>query len=81
MKTLARLAAMRIGDESVELRLVEWLCYAAGPALLIVAIQALVRANPTPAELLIGILAACAGAIGLVTMGLVLGVMAQLRRR
>jgi len=81
MKTLARLAAMGIGNEPVELRLVELLCYAASPALLIVAIRALARANPTPVELLIGILAACGGAIGLVTMGLVLGLMAELRRR
>ncbi len=81
MKTLTRLATMRIGQESVESRLVEWICYAAGPALLIVAIQALARAAPTRVEMLIGILAACGGAIGLVTMGLVLGVMAELRRR
>ena len=81
MKTLARLAAIRIGDESVELRLVQWICYAAGPALLIIAIQALARANPTRVELLIGILAACGGAIGLVMMGLVLGLTAELRRR
>ena len=81
MKTLARLATMRIGDEAFDCRVGELICYAAGPTLLIVAIQALVRANPTRVELVIGLLAAVGVAIGSVTMGLVLGVMAELRRR
>ena len=81
MKTLTRLATMRIGDESLDSRVGELICYAAAPTLLIIAIQALIRANPTRVELVIGLLAAAGVAIGSVTMGLVLGVMAELRRR
>jgi len=81
MKTLARLAATRIGNESLDFRLAEWICYAAGPALLIVAIRGLVRMEPTRVELMIGILAASGVAISLVTMGLVHRGLAELRRR
>ncbi len=81
MKTLARLATWRISNDSFDYGLGQLVCYAASLAVLVIAILGLARMNPTRVELLIGVLASLGVAISLVVMGLVLGVLAELRRR
>ncbi len=84
MKALARLATLRISNQPIDswvLLLGQLMCYAAGPALLVIAIPGLSRMNPTRVEMVIGILAASGVAISLVVMGMVLAVLAELRRR
>jgi hypothetical protein len=79
--TMAKVFAMRICDESAALRAAQVLCHAASPALLVVALIGISRLCSTRAEILIGTLAAVAASLSLTTSGLVLGVLAELRRR
>ncbi|MDR3622207.1 MAG: hypothetical protein P4L85_22850 [Paludisphaera borealis] len=81
MRATARVFAMRICDESTALRAAQVLCHAASPALLIVALFGIARLCTTRAEMLIGTLAAVAASLSLATSGLVLGVLAEVRRR
>ncbi|WP_165251446.1 hypothetical protein [Paludisphaera soli] len=81
MRTLMKLAGRRVCDDSVALRWGQGACFAAGAAICPVAIAGLARMGPSRVEMLLGCLAASAVSIGLVAMGMLLGVMAELRRR
>ncbi|MDG3004021.1 hypothetical protein [Paludisphaera mucosa] len=81
MKTMTRLAALRLCDDASAVRAAQAMCYAAGPAVLIAAIGGLVRMEATRVELLIGVLAAAGLAVGLVALGTVTGLVAEQRRR
>lgn len=71
MSALLRLAGLRLYSEASVLQLVRLLCFAAAPALLVVALRAVARLAATPGEALMGVLAASAVALLLVVLGLV----------
>lgn len=79
MKSLERLMKVRIGSDRLDLRAAQGISFAAGPALLIVAISGLARMARTPAEVLNGVLSAVGTATTFIIMGLVLGLMAERR--
>jgi hypothetical protein len=81
MRLLTRALTKRICDEATALRVALVLCHLASPTFLAVALYGISRQCTTRAEILIGTLAAVSGALSLATAGLVLGVMAELRRR
>jgi hypothetical protein len=81
MKFVANVFSRRICEESTALYAAVVLCHAASPALLGVALYGISRHCSTRAEILIGTLAAVAAALGLTACGLILGVLAELRRR
>ncbi|QDV37849.1 hypothetical protein [Tautonia plasticadhaerens] len=72
MSRLLRVARTRLVDEALALRVVQLLCFAAGPPVLILAARALTRYGASPAELVIGLLAACAVCLLCVILGVVL---------
>jgi hypothetical protein len=65
----------------VDLRIAQTVSFIAGPAILVVAISGLERLARTPAEVLIGVLAAVGTAMSFIIMGLVLGLMAEMRKK
>jgi hypothetical protein len=81
MKTPAKVLSLRLCSESTAVHAAQALCHAASPALLIVALFGIARLCTTRAEILIGTLAAVSASLCLATAGLVLGVLAELRRR
>jgi hypothetical protein len=81
MKATTRILAARICDESTAIRAAMVLCYSASPALLGVALYGISRHCTGRGEILVGTLAAVAASLSLATAGLVLGVLAELRRR
>lgn len=81
MNALEKVFGTRVCDDSTGLHAAMMLCYAASPALLGVAMYGISRHCTTRAEILIATLAAVAAALGLTACGLILGVMAELRRR
>lgn len=81
MNAIGKVFGRRVCDDSTGLHVAMTLCHAAGPALLGVALYGISRHCTTRAEILIGTLAAVAAALGLTACGLILGVMAELRRR
>lgn len=81
MKALANVFGRRVCDESTALHAAMVLCHAASPALLGVALYGISRHCSTRAEILIGTLAAVGAALGLTACGLLLAVLAELRRR
>jgi hypothetical protein len=81
MKALTRVFETRLCGESTALYAGVVLCHAASPALLGVALYGISRHCTTRAEILIGTLAAVAASLGLTACGLILGVLAELRRR
>jgi hypothetical protein len=72
MATLQRILRFRIVSDASAAVWGQYLCFAAAPALLIVAIRGITRMATTQAELLIGILASAAVAMLMVNMGLLL---------
>lgn len=81
MKSVASVFSRRICDESTALRVMAVVCHAASPALLGMALFAIWRHCKTPAEILIGMLAAVAASLGSTACALLLAVLAELRRR
>ncbi len=81
MNSAAKVFSRRICGETTALYAAMVLCHAASPALLVVALYGISRHCKTPAEVLIGTLAAAAASIGLTACGLLLGGLAELRRR
>ncbi len=81
MRALMNFAGRRVCDDAVALGWAQWACFAAGGAILPVAIAGLARMGPTRVEMLLGCLGAAAVSIGLVAMGMLLGLTAELRRR
>jgi len=81
MKATTRILAKRVCEPSTALYAAMVLCYAASPALLGVAMYAISRHCTSRGEILVGTLAAVAASLSLSTAGLVLSVLAELRRR
>jgi len=67
-----RVLQMRLSSERFDVRLGQLLCFAAGPALLVVALVGLGRLEVTPGEAFVGVLASVAVALLLVILGMVL---------
>lgn len=72
MSRLRRILDWRLTSEATAARIGQLACFAAGPAVLVVALRALPRFAATPGEMFLGVLASCAVALLLVVMGLVL---------
>jgi hypothetical protein len=72
MSLFSRVLETRLSWERVDVRLGQLLCFAAAPALLVVALVALGKVALTPGEALIGVLASAAVALLLVILGVVL---------
>ena len=68
---------MRLSSERFDVRLGQLLCFAAGPALLVVAIGGLASLALTPGEAYLGVLASVAVALLLVMLGIVLPLAAK----
>lgn len=81
MKPLTRIASLNLCDDLLPFRIVQGLCYVAAPTVLMLALQALSRSGATHAEIVIGLLAASAVAIGLAVLGTLTALVAELRRR
>ena len=67
-----RVLGMRLSSERFDVRLGQLLCFAAGPALLVVALGGFARLALTPGEAFLGVLASVAVALLLVILGIVL---------
>ncbi len=80
MKSIVQFMGARISTDRIDLRIAQGLSFAAGPAIMIVAITGLARMARTPAEVLIGVLAATGTGMTFILMGLVLGLMAEKRQ-
>jgi hypothetical protein len=63
---------MRVSSEGFDVRLASWLCFAAGPVLLVVALSGLARLSLTPGEAFLGVLASAGLALLLVILGIIL---------
>src|SRR5262249_27637472 len=77
MSVFPRVVQRRLSSERFDVRLGRLLCFAAGPALLVVALVGLGRLALTPGEAFIGVLASVAVALLLVILGIVLPLAAQ----
>jgi hypothetical protein len=77
MKALAKIINTRFSTERIDLRVAQGISFAAGPGIMIVAISGLARMARTPAEVLIGVLAAVGTGMTFIIMGLILGLMAE----
>lgn len=65
-----RLVRMRVVSEGGVARALQMACFAASPALLLVALRATARLAGSPGEVLLGVLGASAVALLLVALGL-----------
>ena len=72
-----QLLTWRIGTKEFDVRLQQWLCFAAAPAVLVLSGLALSELTTTAGEAVAGFLAASAVAVSLV----ILGVVAELAQR
>lgn len=72
MSRLLRIFVWRLSTDTFDVRLSQWLCFAAAPAVLVMAVLKLSRLPLTEAEVLIGLLASLAVTLLLVILGLVL---------
>jgi hypothetical protein len=72
-----RLLGRRVASEDLVVRVAQGACFAAGPALLLVALRAVARLAGTPGEALLGVLAGVVAALLLVLIGLVLPLAAR----
>jgi hypothetical protein len=77
MSLFRRVLGVRLSSAGLDVRLGQLLCFAAGPALLIVALGGLARLSLTPGEAFIGVLASVAVALLLVILGIVLPLAAK----
>jgi hypothetical protein len=77
MSRLRRLVDRRVASDALVLRLAQGACFAAGPALLVVALLAVARLAATPGEVLLGVLGGAAAALLLVVLGMVLPLAAR----
>jgi hypothetical protein len=80
MKDAMRLLRKRISSERMDLRVAQGISFSAGLALMIVAITGLARLATTQAEVLIGVLCAGGTCMTFINMGLILGLMAEVRK-
>jgi len=72
MTRLRGLFRRSIASDATAVRLVQFACFAAAPALLIASLFTVARLAATPAEVLLGVLASSAVALLLVILGLIL---------
>jgi hypothetical protein len=72
MSRLRRIAGFRVSRESWDVRVAQAACFAASPAVLLLAVRALARNAATPGEMVVGLLAAVAVSLLCVILGLVL---------
>ena len=77
MSLFPRVLEKRLSSARFDVRLGQLLCFAAGPALLVVALVGLGRLALTPSEAFIGVLASVAVALLLVILGIVLPLAAK----
>jgi hypothetical protein len=63
---------MRVSSEWFDARIGSWLCFAAGPTLLVVALNGLARLSLTPSEAFLGVLASVGVALLFLVLGIVL---------
>ncbi len=71
MRRLRRLIGLRLTSERLDVGLARGACFVAGPAVLVVGLQAVGRMASTPGEAINGALAAGTLAVLLVVLGLV----------
>ena len=71
MAQLWRILTWRIGTEASDVRLQQWLCFAAAPTVLILGGLALSKLTTTAGEAVTGFLAASAVAVSFVILGVV----------
>src|SRR5437867_2295749 len=71
MSRLWSVLTWRVGTEASDVRLQRWLCFAAAPAVLVLAGLALSKLTTTAGEALTGFLAASAVAVSFVILGIV----------
>jgi len=74
MHRLTRLVGLRLTSEGLDARVLQAACFVAGPAVLVVGLQAVGRMASTPGEAINGTLAAGSLAVILVVLGLVVDV-------
>jgi hypothetical protein len=72
MSWVQRVLSARFSPEVFDVRFGQFACFAAGPALLVVALYGLAEHALTPSEALIGVLASVSVALQLITLGLLL---------
>ncbi len=72
MSALNRILRQHLASDATVSRIGQLACFAAAPALLVVALSGLTRFASTPGEVFLGVLASSAVALLLVLMGLVL---------
>ena len=80
MKSFIQMMSSRISTDRIDLRIAQGISFVTGPGIMIVAITGLARMARTPAEVMIGVLAATSTAMTFIIMGLVLGLMAEKRQ-
>jgi len=81
MKAFMKIASWRLCDESTALRGVQLLMFGVAVGIFPVALRVLVRMEPSRVELLQGCLLVSGVGVTFVTAGLVIGLMAEQRRR
>ena len=74
-----RWASVRVASDRAAARAFQFASYAAAPAVLILALQGLARSQATRPEMLIGVLAAGALAVGLVSLGTATALFGEVR--
>jgi hypothetical protein len=72
MFLLRRVLGMRISSEKFDVRLGQLVCFAASPALLVVALGGLARLSLSSGEAFLGVLTSVAVALLLVILGVIL---------
>lgn len=81
MNVLMRIAMVRLWSDRAAARFAQFGCYAAAVAVFVMALKALARMGATPVEMLIGLLATCGLAVGMVALGTVTALHEEIRRR
>jgi len=72
MSFLRRLLVSRVTPDCFDVRIGQYVCYAAGPALLAVALNGIARIAPTRMEAILGVLASIAVAMLFILLGIVM---------
>ncbi len=77
MSVVRRLVGLRIMSEWTAARVAQWICFAAGPILMVIAIGAVTRVARTPWEVLMGVLMSSVAALVIVIMGMIVPLTVQ----
>lgn len=81
MKSLTRIAGIRLWDDRTAARAAQFGSYAAAVAVLVLSVWKLSRVARTEAELVIGLFAALALSVSMVCLGTVTAIYEEVRRR